>query len=55
MLRIAALNQHFADAAALLLGGTAGADALSAALSELSAQITADLASFVPQSVLSMF
>ncbi len=37
------------------LGGTAGADALSAAFAEISAQISADLASFVPQSVLSMF
>jgi|GEM_PF-1389480 len=46
-----------ADLSALLasFGSTAGADALSAALAEISAQITADLASFVPQSVLSMF
>jgi hypothetical protein len=37
------------------LGTTVSSDAVSAALAELSAQITADLASFVPQSVLSLF
>ncbi|BBX45805.1 hypothetical protein GCM10009641_72180 [Mycobacterium cookii] len=52
-----ALGQFSTDLSALFasFGTTAGADALSAALSELSAQISADLASFVPQSVLSMF
>lgn len=46
-----------ADLSALFasFGGTAGADALSAALAEISAQISADLASFVPQSLLGMF
>jgi hypothetical protein len=37
------------------LGTTVSSDAVSAALAEISAQITADLASFVPQSVLSLF
>jgi hypothetical protein len=37
------------------LGSTVGSDALSAALAEISAQITADFASFVPQSLLSLF
>ena len=37
------------------LGTTAGSDVVSAALAEISAQISADLATFVPQSVLSMF
>ena len=37
------------------LGGTAGADAMSAAFAEISAQITADLAQFVPQSILAAF
>jgi len=52
-----AASELTTDVSALLasMGGTAGADALSAALAEISAQITADLASFVPQSVLSMF
>jgi hypothetical protein len=36
-------------------GTTAGADAVSAALAEISAQLTADLANFVPQSLLSLF
>jgi hypothetical protein len=36
-------------------GTTAGADAVSAALAELSAQLTADLANIVPQSLLSLF
>ena len=46
-----------ADLSTLLasFGTTAGADALSAALAELSAQISADLANFVPQSLLSLF
>ena len=45
------------DLSALLasLGGTVGSDAVSAALAEISAQITADFASFVPQSLLSLF
>jgi hypothetical protein len=45
-----------ADISALLasFGGTAGADAASAAISELSAQLTADLANIVPQSLLGM-
>jgi hypothetical protein len=53
-----ALDPTFsADLSALLASfdGTAGADAVSAAISELSAQFTADLATIVPQSVLSMF
>jgi hypothetical protein len=53
-----ALDPTFsADFSALLasLGTTVGSDALSAALAEISAQITADLATFVPQSVLSLF
>jgi hypothetical protein len=37
------------------LGSTVTSDAVSAALAEISAQITADFASFVPQSVLSLF
>jgi hypothetical protein len=37
------------------LGATLSSDAVSAALAEISAQITADLATFVPQSVLSLF
>jgi hypothetical protein len=37
------------------LGTTAGADSLSSVVSELSAQLTADLATFVPQSLLSLF
>jgi hypothetical protein len=37
------------------LGTTAGADGLSSMVSELSAQLTADLATFVPQSLLSLF
>jgi hypothetical protein len=50
-------SQFSTDLSTLLasLGTTAGSDALSAALAEISAQITADLATFVPQSVLSMF
>jgi len=36
-------------------GTTAGADALSAALAEISAQLTADLANIVPQSLLGLF
>jgi hypothetical protein len=53
-----ALDPTFsADFSALLasLGATVGSDALSAALADISAQITADLATFVPQSVLSLF
>ncbi len=52
-----AVGQLSTDLSALFasFGTTAGADALSAALSELSAQITADLANFVPQSLLGMF
>jgi hypothetical protein len=37
------------------LGTTAGADGLSSVVSELSAQLTTDLAAFVPQSLLSLF
>ncbi|MGA8332590.1 MAG: hypothetical protein WB777_25400, partial [Mycobacterium sp.] len=37
------------------LGTTVGSDAVSAALADISAQITADLATFVPQSLLSLF
>jgi hypothetical protein len=50
-------SQMSTDLSALLasFGTTAGADALSAALAEISAQITADLANFVPQSVLGLF
>ncbi len=46
-----------ADLSTLLasLGTTLTSDAVSAALAEISAQITADLAAFVPQSVLSLF
>jgi hypothetical protein len=49
--------QFSTDLSTLLasLGTTVGSDALSAALADISAQITADLATFVPQSVLSMF
>jgi hypothetical protein len=36
-------------------GTTAGADALSAALAEISAQLSADLANIVPQSLLGLF
>jgi hypothetical protein len=45
------------DLTALLasFGTTAGADAVSAALAELSAQFTADLATVVPQSLLGLF
>jgi hypothetical protein len=45
------------DLSALLasFGTTAGADAVSAALAELSAQFTADLAAVVPQSLLGLF
>jgi hypothetical protein len=53
-----ALDPTFsADFSALLasLGATVGSDAVSAALADISAQITADLATFVPQSVLSLF
>ncbi len=53
-----ALDPSFtADMSTLLagLGTTVGSDALSAALAEISAQITADFASFVPQSLLSLF
>jgi hypothetical protein len=46
-----------ADLSTLLasLGTTVTSDAVSAALAEISAQITADLAAIVPQSVLSLF
>ena len=46
-----------ADLSTLLasLGTTLTSDAVSAALAEISAQITADLAAIVPQSVLSLF
>lgn len=49
--------QFSTDLSTLLasLGTTVGSDALSAALADISAQITADLATFVPQSVLGMF
>ena len=49
--------QFSTDLSTLLasLGTTAGSDVVSAALAEISAQISADLATFVPQSVLSMF
>ena len=53
-----ALDPTFStDLSALLasLGTTVSSDAVSAALAEISAQITADFASFVPQSVLSLF
>ncbi len=53
-----ALDPTFtADLSTLLasLGTTVTSDAVSAALAEISAQITADFASFVPQSVLSLF
>ena len=52
-----AVSEFGTDMSTLLasFGTTAGADALSAALSELSAQITADLAQFVPQSILAAF
>lgn len=52
-----AVSEFTTGLSALLAGAgtTAGADAISAALAEISAQISADLASFVPQSVLSMF
>ena len=53
-----ALDPGFAtDLSTLLsgLGGTAGADALSSILAELSAQFSADLAQLVPQAVLSAF
>ncbi len=53
-----ALDPTFtADLSTLLasLGTTVGSDAVSAALAEISAQITADFASFVPQSLLSLF
>ena len=50
-------SQFSTDLSTILasLGTTAGSDALSAALAEISAQISADLATIVPQSVLSMF
>jgi hypothetical protein len=53
-----ALDPTFsADISTLLagLGTTVTSDAVSAALAEISAQITADLATFIPQSVLSLF
>jgi hypothetical protein len=52
-----AASQLSTDLSTLLasFGTTAGADALSAALAEMSAQFSADLASIVPQSLLSMF
>jgi hypothetical protein len=53
-----ALDPTFsADISTLLasLGTTVTSDAVSAALAEISAQITADFASFVPQSLLSLF
>ncbi len=45
------------DLSALLasLGATVGSDAVSAAIADISAQISADLATIVPQSVLSLF
>ena len=50
-------SQFSTDLSTILasLGTTAGSDVLSAALAEISAQISADLATIVPQSVLSMF
>ncbi len=53
-----ALDPSFSSDLSTLLAGlstTVSSDAISAALAELSAQISADLASFVPQSVLSLF
>ncbi len=53
-----ALDPSFSSDLSTLLAGlgtTVSSDAVSAALAELSAQISADLASFVPQSVLSLF
>jgi len=50
-------TSYAADLSSLFagLGGTAGADALSSILAELSAQFSADLAQLVPQTLLSAF
>jgi hypothetical protein len=52
-----AVSEFTTGMSALLAGAgtTAGADVISAALAEISAAISADLASIVPQSILGMF